>query len=120
MRQTCAVSADDGMVFDASSITVGAIREEARYGGLRVRLIGTLGKARSTVQLDVGYGDAIRDGLHISSVCPAATPVRISKSFRGVRARSARANLSADQYAKADKAHMTDGAYVKVAGKLHP
>ena len=32
----------------------------------------------------------------------------------------ARASLSADQYAQADKAHMTDGAFVKVKGKLHP
>lgn len=32
----------------------------------------------------------------------------------------ARANLTADQYAHADKAHMTEGVFVKVAGKLHP
>ena len=32
----------------------------------------------------------------------------------------ARTNLNAEQYAKADEAHMTDGTYVKVAGKLHP
>lgn len=31
-----------------------------------------------------------------------------------------RANLNAEQYEQADKAHMTDGAYVKVTGKLHP
>jgi len=31
-----------------------------------------------------------------------------------------RASLDAKQYEQADKAHMTDGAYVKVAGKLHP
>jgi hypothetical protein len=62
MRETCAVSADDGMIFDATSIAVEEIREEARYGGLRVRLVGALGKARSTVQLDVGYGDAVTPG----------------------------------------------------------
>ncbi|MFN9644861.1 MAG: hypothetical protein ACK6BG_07030 [Cyanobacteriota bacterium] len=32
----------------------------------------------------------------------------------------ARANLDAEQYEQADKAHMTEGAYVKVIGKLHP
>ena len=32
----------------------------------------------------------------------------------------ARANLNAKDYEQADKAHMTDGAYVKVTGKLHP
>lgn len=31
-----------------------------------------------------------------------------------------RANLNAEQYAQADEAHMTEGAFVKVAGKLHP
>jgi hypothetical protein len=33
---------------------------------------------------------------------------------------SARANLTAEQYALADKAHMTEKAFVQVAGKLHP
>ena len=32
----------------------------------------------------------------------------------------ARLNLNADDYAKADKAHMTTGDYVRVNGKLHP
>jgi predicted nucleotidyltransferase component of viral defense system len=62
MREACGVATEDGMVFDAASITVEEIREEARYGGLRVRLVGMLGKARSTVQVDVGYGDAITPG----------------------------------------------------------
>lgn len=31
-----------------------------------------------------------------------------------------RANLDAAQYEQADKAHMRDGAYVKVMGRLHP
>ena len=62
MREICGVHVDDGMIFDAASITVEEIREEARYGGLRVRLTATLGKARSTVQIDVGYGDAVSPG----------------------------------------------------------
>lgn len=32
----------------------------------------------------------------------------------------ARTNLNVEQYEKADKAHMNEGVYVKVAGKLHP
>ena len=62
VREICGVSVDDGMVFDADSIIIKEIREDARYGGLRVRLLGKLGKARSTVQLDVGYGDAVTPG----------------------------------------------------------
>ena len=32
----------------------------------------------------------------------------------------ARTNLNAEHYAKADQAHMTEGTFVKVAGRLHP
>jgi hypothetical protein len=32
----------------------------------------------------------------------------------------ARTNLDAEQYVAADEAHMTEGAYVRITGKLHP
>lgn len=50
------------MEFDSASVTIEEIREDARYGGLRGRLLGRLGNARCTVQLDVGYGDAVTPG----------------------------------------------------------
>jgi len=62
IREICGIAVDDGMEFDPASITVEEIREEANYGGLRVRLVSKLGKARCTVQLDVGYGDAVTPG----------------------------------------------------------
>ncbi len=62
VRAICAVAVDDGMVFDPESMAIEEIREDARYGGLRVHLVGRLGNARSTVQLDVGYGDAVTPG----------------------------------------------------------
>lgn len=62
IRDICRVSADDGMEFDSDSISVEEIREDARYGGLRVRLRGKLGNARVSLQLDVGYGDAVTPG----------------------------------------------------------
>lgn len=62
IREICGVAVDDGMEFDPASITIEEIREEANYGGLRVRLVSRLGKARCTVQLDVGYGDAVTPG----------------------------------------------------------
>ena len=58
----CQIEAEDGMAYDPGSIVVEEIREDARYGGLRVTLVGFLGKARCTVQLDVGYGDAVTPG----------------------------------------------------------
>lgn len=62
IREICTVPADDGMEYDPASISIEEIREDARYGGLRVRLVGRLGNARCTVQLDVGYGDAVTPG----------------------------------------------------------
>lgn len=62
IREICVVAVDDGMVYDPDSIAVEEIREDARYGGLRVKLLGKLGNARVTLQLDVGYGDAVTPG----------------------------------------------------------
>lgn len=62
VRAICGVDADDGMVFLPESVEIEDIREVARYGGLRVRLVGRLGSARCPVQLDVGYGDAVTPG----------------------------------------------------------
>jgi Nucleotidyl transferase AbiEii toxin, Type IV TA system len=62
VSEICGIAVDDGMEFDPASIIVEEIREEANYGGLRVRLVSRLGNARCTVQLDVGYGDAVTPG----------------------------------------------------------
>lgn len=50
---------DDGVVFDASSIKVGPIREDQLYGGLRVVLIARIVAARIKCQIDIGFSDAI-------------------------------------------------------------
>lgn len=50
---------DDGLVFDPNSINVEEIRAQQKYQGLRVRFVGTLGVARTTVQIDVGFGDTV-------------------------------------------------------------
>ena len=50
---------DDGMVFDADSIAISSIREETEYGGTRILLTAYLGRARVTLQFDIGVGDAI-------------------------------------------------------------
>jgi len=62
LREACAIPVEDGMIFDADSIRIGQIREEARYGGLRATLQGRLGRARCPVQIDVGYGDVVTPG----------------------------------------------------------
>ena len=49
----------DGVVFDATTITVARIREEDTHGGCRVMLSGHLGSARLRIQIDIGIGDAV-------------------------------------------------------------
>jgi hypothetical protein len=62
VNAVCAIHADDGMSFDAATIRIAEIRENASYSGLRVTLLAHLGRARCPVQLDVGYGDAVPPG----------------------------------------------------------
>jgi len=62
VRDACTIDVPDGMRYEADSIRVREIREDAHYAGLRVTLTGTLKNARCPVQLDVGYGDAVTPG----------------------------------------------------------
>jgi Nucleotidyl transferase AbiEii toxin, Type IV TA system len=63
IREICQVEVtDDGMIFDPSTIVIEEIREDANYGGLRVKLLGKLGNSRCVLQLDIGYGDAVTPG----------------------------------------------------------
>jgi len=50
---------DDGMSFNPRSVTAQRITEDADYEGVRVRLQGTLGTARISLQIDIGFGDVI-------------------------------------------------------------
>ena len=61
-REVCATEADDGLVFDPESINAQTIKEDADYEGVRLRFRGLLGKARITMQVDVGFGDS--SGMH--------------------------------------------------------
>ena len=49
----------DGAEFDAASIDVCRIKEDAGYEGVRVRFNATLAKARIPMQIDIGFGDVI-------------------------------------------------------------
>lgn len=55
----CAIEVEDGISFDAATINAEEIRKDANYSGIRVTLIGTIDSAKCTVQVDVGYGDAV-------------------------------------------------------------
>jgi predicted nucleotidyltransferase component of viral defense system len=62
-REICAVTADDGVVFDLESLDVDLIREELEYGGLRIRTNALIDGARVRIVIDIGYGDAIEPGV---------------------------------------------------------
>ena len=49
----------DGLEFDPDSVEAEEIREQEAYDGIRVKVRGTLGNARITIQIDLGFGDVI-------------------------------------------------------------
>lgn len=49
----------DGLTFEPESMEGERIVEDADYAGVRVRFRGSLGTARITMQLDIGFGDAV-------------------------------------------------------------
>ncbi len=50
---------DDGLRFDSAALTTARIKEDADYPGVRAQFIGYLGRARITMQVDIGFGDAM-------------------------------------------------------------
>lgn len=58
----CVELEDDGLTFDADSVSGDAIRLAANYDGVRLRFSGRLGNARISLQVDVGFGDIITPG----------------------------------------------------------
>lgn len=59
-QDVCKTQADpDGMTFQPDTLEVEDIRENDPYGGRRASFIGMRGKARISLQVDVGLGDAV-------------------------------------------------------------
>ncbi|MCD4708813.1 MAG: nucleotidyl transferase AbiEii/AbiGii toxin family protein [Candidatus Sabulitectum sp.] len=60
LADACNVSVvDDGLCFNPDSIQTEDIRDDQEYHGVRIRLLGFLGRARLAIQIDVGFGDAL-------------------------------------------------------------
>jgi len=60
MKEACKMEVGpDGMLFDDSSVVGEPIAEDADYQGIRITLRGTLGNARVSLQVDIGFGDII-------------------------------------------------------------
>jgi predicted nucleotidyltransferase component of viral defense system len=61
-RKVCSIKCDDGIIFDAAALRVDVIREELKYGGLRLRTDATLAAARIAIIVDIGFGDSTEPG----------------------------------------------------------
>jgi predicted nucleotidyltransferase component of viral defense system len=60
VEELCGIAVEkDGVEFKKDTIEIEKIKEDAEYEGARVRLIATVSNARLTVQIDIGFGDAI-------------------------------------------------------------
>lgn len=55
----CKIQVDDGIVFHPDAVRGAEIRKAAGYGGVRIDLEATLDGARISLQVDIGFGDAV-------------------------------------------------------------
>ena len=58
-RNICHISVEDGVVCDPSTVKGSVSRKEAGYGGVRIDLQAKLDGARISLQVDIGFGDAV-------------------------------------------------------------
>ena len=49
----------DGLTFDADTMVIEPIRDEAEYHGLRAKFLACLGNIRIPLQIDIGIGDSV-------------------------------------------------------------
>lgn len=58
-REVAAMEMTDGIVFEPDSVRADEIREDNTYGGTRINLVGRINAARCSLQIDIGFGDAV-------------------------------------------------------------
>jgi predicted nucleotidyltransferase component of viral defense system len=58
-QEIVSVDVEDGIIFDAASVSVEEIRKDAGYAGVRVLITAEIAKARCKTQIDIGFGDAV-------------------------------------------------------------
>lgn len=60
IKDACLMDVEaDGISFNAETVEAIRITEDAEYEGVRVRVHGSLGNARVSIQIDIGFGDVI-------------------------------------------------------------
>ena len=58
-RDICEIAEDDGIVFDSQSVEGTTIKENDEYNGVHIRFRAELAGAQITLQVDIGFGDAV-------------------------------------------------------------
>lgn len=58
----CCIEYADGLSYDPDTIEIERIRDEQEYHGVRIKLKCNLAEARLSLQVDVGFGDAMNQG----------------------------------------------------------
>lgn len=59
IRSICRLKADDGLEFLTDTVRGESIRADEEYQGVRIKFTAKLGQARISLQVDVGFGDAV-------------------------------------------------------------
>jgi hypothetical protein len=62
-KEICSTELDDGIQFDTEQLRVTLIREELKYGGLRLSTTASIAGARIRVIVDIGFGDSVEPGV---------------------------------------------------------
>lgn len=89
-REICELpSPNDGLAFRADSIAMEPIRDASEYHGFRLRIPIELGQARISLQVDVGFGDAI-----VPQAADVVYPVLLEGEAPQVRAYPAEAVIA--------------------------
>ena len=65
-EELCELTVDDGVRFDATTIQAQEIRKDANYAGIRLTLLAWIDGAKCSIQVDVGYGDAVTPAPEIA------------------------------------------------------
>lgn len=58
-KELCSLDAQDGMVFDPTTIVTSVIRPENDYQGVQVKFKGLLGPTKLHMRIDIGFADTV-------------------------------------------------------------
>lgn len=62
LREICMMESDDALFFDVETLSTERIKEDAAYGGVRVKISAFLDRTKKVLQMDIGFGDIVVPG----------------------------------------------------------